>query len=98
MLWRFLRTKQFIDSYSTSRDSWSNASPLFFDHPLCEGVCCFDLNISLLERVIWQLAKNVAQHFTRIRDTLMAQTNNTVKCFFAAMPPINPEKNNCRKI
>ena len=54
-------------------------------------MCCFDLNISL-ERVIWQLAKTVAQIFTKIRDTLMAQTNNTVKCFFAAMPPINPEK------
>ena len=34
MLWRFLRTKRFIDSYSTSRDSWSNASPLFLNHPL----------------------------------------------------------------
>ena len=34
MLWRFRRTKRFIDSYSTSRDSWSKASPLFFNHPL----------------------------------------------------------------
>ena len=33
MLWRFRRTKRFIDSFSTSRDSWSNASPLFFNHP-----------------------------------------------------------------
>ena len=34
MLWRFLRTKPFIDSYSASRDRWSNASPLFLGPPL----------------------------------------------------------------
>ena len=34
MFWRFCRTKPFIDSYSTSRDRQSNASPLFFGSPL----------------------------------------------------------------
>ena len=34
MFWRFCRTKPFIDSYSTSRDRRSNASPLFFGSPL----------------------------------------------------------------
>ena len=34
MFWRFCRTKPFIDSYSTSRDRQSNASPLFFGTPL----------------------------------------------------------------
>ena len=34
MLWRFRRNKPFIDSYTTSRDRQSNASPLFLEHPL----------------------------------------------------------------
>ena len=34
MLWRFRRTKQFIDSCSTSRVRRSKVSPLFFASPL----------------------------------------------------------------
>ena len=37
MFWRFCRTKPFIDSYSTSRDRQSNASPLFLEHPLYQA-------------------------------------------------------------
>ena len=34
MLWRFRRTKQFIDSCSTSRVRRSKVSPLFLHHPI----------------------------------------------------------------
>ena len=48
MFWRFCRTKPFIDSYSTSRDRQSNASPLFFGSPLIFRICYWILQSECL--------------------------------------------------
>ena len=56
MLWRFLRTKPFIDSYSASRDRWSNASPLFLGPPLSTDYLEISIN---LENVASQQSAHV---------------------------------------
>ena len=56
MLWRFRRTKLFIDSYSASRDRRSNASPLFFW--ITPYSLLFNTSHGILINKIWNFPPN----------------------------------------